>query len=170
MSGGAAFDHDGRRPRLTSPYNVNCGTTRMPPPASSRERFIFPASSSKIRRWTSFPASRSVSPSSSSTPTPASTTRPGPISATVRPETWTAARDTRWTTRRMSIAGELPRNDAVGVEHALHALHRREDAREVGDVAELEREAERGDPILPGAGRGRDDVHVLVAQDRGHVL
>src|SRR4029077_20624645 len=40
ISGGAAPSHDGRRPLRTSPYSVNCGTTRISPPTSASERFI----------------------------------------------------------------------------------------------------------------------------------
>lgn len=50
-SGGAALIHEGRRPRLVSPYRVNCGTTTTSPRMSSSDRFIFPSSSSKMRRW-----------------------------------------------------------------------------------------------------------------------
>ncbi len=41
-SGAAAAVHDGRRPLRTSPYSVNCDTTRTSPPTSASARFILP--------------------------------------------------------------------------------------------------------------------------------
>ena len=49
ISGAAASLHEGRRPRRTSPYNVNCETNSNPPSISLTETFIFPSGSSKMR-------------------------------------------------------------------------------------------------------------------------
>src|SRR5690606_38571373 len=56
ISGAAAAVKLGRRPFRQSPYRVNWDTDKMPPPTSRRERFIFPCSSSKMRRFTTFSA------------------------------------------------------------------------------------------------------------------
>src|SRR5271169_2078276 len=49
-SGGAAESNEGRFPFLASPCRVNCETANTAPPISATLRFIFPASSSKMRK------------------------------------------------------------------------------------------------------------------------
>src|SRR6266478_5011824 len=49
ISGRAASSNDGLFPLRTSPYSVNCDTTKTAPPTSATDLFILPASSSKIR-------------------------------------------------------------------------------------------------------------------------
>ena len=71
---------------------------------STTERFITPASSSKMRNATILRASHSRSASVSSAATAASTRSPGPIAPTTRPSTLTAASRTRWISARMAAA------------------------------------------------------------------
>jgi hypothetical protein len=72
-------------------WSVNWLTASNSPPTSAIERFMMPASSSKMRRLTIFRASQSRSASVSARLTPQSTRRPGPIAATIRPSTVTLA-------------------------------------------------------------------------------
>jgi hypothetical protein len=62
---------------------------------SATDRFIFPASSSKTLRASSFAAIRSASASPSPRRMPRSTSRPGPIRAISSPFTLTEASLTR---------------------------------------------------------------------------
>ena len=84
-SGGAARVKLGRRPfSMRLAVRVNWETTRIAPPTSRRDRFIFPRSSLKMRRTGIRRAQcrrrSSVSPCSMQ----ARTRRPGPISPTMR--------------------------------------------------------------------------------------
>ena len=71
ISGLAALMYDGRLPFLVEACNVNWLMTRISPPSSRIDLFITPFSSSKIRRFTIFLQSQSISfcPSDSSMPT-----------------------------------------------------------------------------------------------------
>src|SRR5215471_10693261 len=91
----------GRRCPRASPYNVNCETTSALPFTSSNERFIFPCSSSKIRRLATFSATAAATCELSSFPTPSRIISPGPISPVTCPSTVTFARLTRCTTTRI---------------------------------------------------------------------
>src|SRR5229473_372207 len=102
-SGGAAEMKLGRRCPRASPYKVNCETTRAAPFTSSSDRFIFPCSSAKMRRFATFSASEAATAGESSRPTPSSTINPAPISPVTRPSTVTLARLTRCTTARISL-------------------------------------------------------------------
>src|SRR6266404_5890278 len=92
----------GRRCPRASPYNVNCETTSAAPSTSSRDRFIFPWSSSKMRKLATFSAMDAATAGVSSRPTPSSTNNPAPISPVMRPSTVTLARLTLCTTARIS--------------------------------------------------------------------
>src|SRR5690348_5868825 len=74
--------------------SVNCDTTSAAPATSATERSNRPASSGKIRRRATLPASRAASSSPSPRATPRSTQSPRPIS----PPGATRARETRCTT------------------------------------------------------------------------
>src|SRR5216683_3814317 len=100
-SGGAAEMKLGRRCPRASPYKVNCETTRAAPFTSSSDRFIFPFSSSKIRKFATFSASEAATAGESSRPTPSKTINPAPISPVMRSSTVTLARLTRCTTARI---------------------------------------------------------------------
>lgn len=104
--GGAASVNDGRRPLRASPSRVNCETISIVPPSTSDSaRFIFPASSSKPRRPTSFPASHSASAGVSPSPTPSRTISPGPTSRRSPVSlSVTLARNARWITARMGAS------------------------------------------------------------------
>ncbi len=91
----------GRRPLRASPYSVNCETASSPPPTSSSERFILPASSSKMRRFTILSTIHATSAAPSPVPAPRSTRSPRPMRPTTSPSTRTSARETRCTTARM---------------------------------------------------------------------
>src|SRR5579863_6933266 len=93
--------NEGRRPRRTSPWSVNCETSSTAPPVSESERFINPASSGKIRRPAIFSAIIAASPVPSSVPTLTRTSRPKPISPVIRSPTLTRAFETRCTTARI---------------------------------------------------------------------
>src|SRR5580704_4548669 len=94
----------GRRCPRASPYNVNCETTSAAPLTSSRERFILPCSSSKIRRFATFSARDAATAGVSSRPTPSKIISPLPISPVTRPSTVTLARLTLCTTARIQIS------------------------------------------------------------------
>src|SRR5271156_6741653 len=100
-----------RWPRA-SPYKVNCDMARIAPPVSSTERFIFPCSSAKIRRFTIFSAIAAAVADTSSRPTAISTTSPGPISPVTLPSTSTRARLTLCSTARIDFFSPGP----VGTE------------------------------------------------------
>src|SRR5271157_228255 len=102
-SGGAAEMKLGRRCPRASPYSVNCDTTSASPFTSSSERFIFPCSSSKIRRLLAFSAIPAATPEVSSLPTPSRIISPAPISPVARPSTVTFARLTLCTTSRIIL-------------------------------------------------------------------
>src|SRR5918996_5541987 len=87
----------GRLPLRTSAQSVNWLTTSTPPRMSRTERFILPASSSKIRRFATLRARSSASPSPSPCSTPSSTRRPRPMAPTTRSPTVTLASLTRCT-------------------------------------------------------------------------
>src|SRR5690242_7430473 len=90
----------GRVPLRASPYKVNCDTASTPPPTSSTERFIFPCSSSKMRRSQTSSAIHRASSSPSCVPTPSRTQRPCATEPVTFPSTVTDASDTRCTTAR----------------------------------------------------------------------
>src|SRR3954468_7524406 len=77
----------------------------MPPWTSTTDWFICPASSAKIRKRASFPASHSPSAAASAASMPTNTSRPRSIWPVRRPPTVTLADETRWRTTRMSPAG-----------------------------------------------------------------
>src|SRR5208283_4955055 len=105
-SGGAAEMKLGRRCPRASPYSVNCDTTSASPFTSSSEWFIFPCSSSKIRRLLAFSAIAAATAEVSSLPTPSRIISPAPISPVTRPSTVTFARLTLCTTMRIfSLVG-----------------------------------------------------------------
>src|SRR6516164_1574024 len=101
-SGGAAVIKLGRRCPRASPYSVNCETTSALPFTSSKERFIFPAASSKTRRFASFSAMDTATSELSSFPTPSRIISPAPISPVTWPATVTFARLTLCATARIS--------------------------------------------------------------------
>src|SRR5258705_2837616 len=92
----------GRRCPRASPYSVNCETTSAAPFTSSSERFIFPCSSSKMRRFAAFSANDAATAAESSRPTPSKIINPAPISPVTRPSTVTRARLTLCTTARIN--------------------------------------------------------------------
>src|SRR4051812_39474927 len=100
-SGGAAAMKLGRRWPRALPYSVNCDTTSAAPLTSSSERFIFPASSSKMRRFATFSAIDAATEEESSLPRPSNIISPASISPVTRPSTVTFARLTRCTTTRI---------------------------------------------------------------------
>src|SRR6266851_3907088 len=90
----------GRVPLRASPKSVNCETASSAPFASSTERFIFPCSSSKMRRSATLSASQRASSSESRVPTPKRTQSPAPMLPVTRPSTATLASLTLCTTAR----------------------------------------------------------------------
>src|SRR5438552_1253830 len=136
------------------------------PPASSIERFIFPAPSANTRSPAIFRARRSGSSGRSSAPAATSRTYPVPISPRSFPSTRTDARETRWRTTR-TAAQQLNSSawdDAVRVVDAVDLAHGRQQPREVRDVSELEREPQHRDAIAADGGRLRHDVDVVVGE------
>ena len=80
---------------------MNWLITSSPPPISPTLRFIFPASSGKIRIWATLPASQSASAAASPASTPTNTSSPAPIRPAESPSIETLAPLTRWITARM---------------------------------------------------------------------
>src|SRR5919198_3275111 len=126
----------GRLPLRASPRRVNWLTAISCLLPSRTLRFIFPASSSKIRSCATLRAIHSTSSSESPLPTPSRTSRPGPISLTRCPSTVTDAERTRCTTLRIArpfreqslvsaLSRLLPRIDRVAqrVPQQVEAEH-----------------------------------------------
>src|SRR5688572_3846341 len=76
ISGFAAFMYEGRFPFFILACNVNWLTTRISPFTSFTPTFITPCSSLKIRRFTIFDASQSMSSRLSASSTPSNTSKP----------------------------------------------------------------------------------------------
>ena len=113
LSGRAAASKPGRFPFCASPYRVNCETTRIPPPTSATDRFIFPASSSKIRSLTIFSAIQATAALSSPWPKPANTSSPRPIPPRSSPPQVTDAPPTLSPTTRMGEPPSTIRSDPM---------------------------------------------------------
>src|SRR3990172_8378499 len=111
LPGRSAASKPGRFPFCASPYRVNCETTRTPPPTSATDRFIFPASSSKILSLTIFSAIQATSALSSACPKPANTSSPRPIPPRSSPPEVTDALLTLCTTTRMGEPPSTIRSD-----------------------------------------------------------
>ncbi|GBU22721.1 hypothetical protein R80B4_02633 [Fibrobacteres bacterium R8-0-B4] len=94
FSGGAAAVKFGLRPLEQSPSRVNWDMTNASPSISLTERFIFPASSGKMRRSAHLAAKKSASASTSSLWTPISINIPLLIEPTISPSTETLAVET----------------------------------------------------------------------------
>src|SRR5205807_25707 len=158
--GGAASIKLGRRPLLTSPYNVNCDTTSTPPCASVRSRFILPSASPKTRRPRIFSAIQTSLASVSVGAKPASTRKPGPMLPVTRLSTRTTAARLHF----LDVADDL-------LVHAIlrrdeHDRHQIIDERDravlhlgcriplgvdIGDFLELERAFERHRKVVTAA-------------------
>src|SRR3954465_12199683 len=106
---------DGRRPFCASPSSVNCEMARSAPPVSSSDRFILPASSSKMRNSQTFAARKVASATVSPCATPTRTQRPAAIWPTTFPSTVTLASLTLCTTARMRSAAFCLSVDAAGL-------------------------------------------------------
>src|SRR5262249_18520779 len=134
---GIALSKPGRRPRERSAESVNWDTARTLPPTSARERFIFPAPSSKMRRPATFRAASSASLAPSPFSAPTRTSNPRPTEATGFPSTRTSERETRWTTSfmrggrrkaeggRRTRASSAPRGDPGELRRLRSARERR---------------------------------------------
>src|SRR5580698_4849070 len=97
-SGRAAAIKLGRRCPRASPYKVNCDTTSAAPFTSSSDLFIFPCSSSKMRKFAHFSAIEPATAAVSASPTPSRIISPDALDPVTRDSTVTCARLTRCST------------------------------------------------------------------------
>lgn len=95
MAGGAERMNEGRSPFFVIACRVNWLTSKTSPPTSSREWFIFPSESLKIRIRRVFLQIHWISSFASPASMPTNNNKPRPISPQTAPSTFTFARRTR---------------------------------------------------------------------------
>lgn len=95
MAGGAERINEGRSPFFVIAWRVNWLTSKTSPPTSSREWFIFPSESLKIRIRRVFLQIHWISSFASPASMPTNNNKPRPISPQTAPSTFTSARRTR---------------------------------------------------------------------------
>src|SRR2546425_641216 len=156
----------GRVPLRASPKSVNCEMASSAPFVSTSERFILPASSSKMRRSAILSASQRASSSESCCPTPISAHSPGPICPLIFPSTDTLASLTHCTTARTCA---LIARSVLAAEgrRRLARVQRLEQRRQVVGVLlflgeDLLHHPPRGGVVVP---EEADDLHVRLDGD-----
>ena len=91
-------------PFLQFAYKVNCEIRSSSPPTVSRDRFVFPCSSSKIRSPSIFFTILSAISFVSESHTPIKTMNPLPILPSTSPSTFTSLSVTRWITNLITYS------------------------------------------------------------------